>query len=166
MEKSVPERLVDAGLAQLAELGAGGATVRAVESRAGVPHGSVRHHFGNLEGLRAGLVTGLLAVEMPVAETPEQAVARWLGPGRPIAQARYELILLAAREPSLRPAMLAARQQFVTQLAAVGVGLDAAESLVAMLDGLVLDALLRGRSNVDLTCWEAAVEAAKDRAAG
>lgn len=166
MEKTVPERLVDAGLAQLADLGAGGVTVRSVESRAGVPHGSVRHHFRNLEGLRAALVAGLLAIEMPVAETPEQAVARWLGPGRPIAQARYELMLLAAREPSLRPAMLAARQQFVARLSAFGIESGAAESLVAMLDGLVLDALMRGRNRLDLACWEAAVEAAKRRATG
>ena len=48
-------RLLDEALGLLGRLGAGGLTVRAVEGAAGMPHGSVRHHFGD----RAGMVGAL-----------------------------------------------------------------------------------------------------------
>jgi AcrR family transcriptional regulator len=160
MEKSAPERLVDAGLALLADQGAAGVTVRSVEGRAGVPHGSVRHHFGGLAGLRHALVDGLLAREAPRDEPAEEVLRRWLGPEAPIARARYELMLMASRDPDLRTKVLQGRQVFVDQLVTLGVAPDAAQSLVAMLDGLVLDALLRDAATVDLTLWRHALAAA------
>lgn len=50
---------------------------------------------------------------------------------------------MAARDPALRPALIRARDRFV---AAAGetVGPAAAPAVVAALDGLVLDALVRG----------------------
>jgi AcrR family transcriptional regulator len=153
----VPERLVDAGLALLAEEGAAGVTVRSVEGRAGVPHGSVRHHFGGLDGLRHALVDGLLAREAPRDEPVEGVVRRWLGPDAAIARARYELMLLASRDEALRTKVLQGRQVFVDQLVALGVAPVSARSLVAMLDGLVLDALLRDGTDVDLILWRQAL---------
>ncbi len=160
MEKPVPERLIDAGLALLADEGAAGVTVRSVEGRAGVPHGSVRHHFGGLEGLRHALVDGLLVREVPGDEPVEEVLRRWLGPDAPIVRARYELMLMASRDDGLRAKVLQGRQVFVDQLEAVGVATADARSLVAMLDGLVLDALLRGSREVDLTLWHQALASA------
>lgn len=160
MEKPVPERLIDAGLALLADEGAAGVTVRSVEGRAGVPHGSVRHHFGGLDGLRHALVDGLLAREVPRDEPVEDVVRRWLGPDVPIARARYELMLMGSRDEGLRATVLQGRQVFVDQLVGAGVAPPQARSLVAMLDGLVLDALLREASDVDLTLWQQALAAA------
>lgn len=57
----------------------------------------------------------------------------------------------------VRPTAWPARDD---QLVAAGVAADPAESLVAMLDGLVLDAILRGRPDVDLTLWQIALAAA------
>jgi AcrR family transcriptional regulator len=160
MEKPVPERLIDAGLALLADEGAAGVTVRSVEGRAGVPHGSVRHHFGGLDGLRHALVDGLLAREVPGDEPVEEVLRRWLGPDAPIVRARYELMLMASRDEGLRAKVLLGRQVFVDQLLAIGVPSTRARSLVAMLDGLVLDGLLRDADNVDLTLWQLALAAA------
>lgn len=157
MEKPAPERLIDAGLALLAGEGAAGVTVRSVEGRAGVPHGTVRHHFGGLDGLRHALVDGLLVREVSGDEPAGAVLRRWLGPDAPIARARYELMLMATRDRGLRTKVLQGRQVFVDQLVAIGAAPQAAQSLVAMLDGLVLDALLRGSSDVDLTLWEAAL---------
>ena len=120
MEKPAPERLIDAGLALLADEGAAGVTVRSVEGRAGVPHGSVRHHFGGLDGLRHALVDGLLAREVPGDEPVEEVLRRWLGPDAPIARARYELMLMASRDEGLRTKVLQGRQVFVDQLVAIG----------------------------------------------
>jgi hypothetical protein len=50
---------------------------------------------------------------------------------------------MAARDPSLRAPLVAARERFVA-LAAARVGPEAAATLVAALDGLVLDAFVRG----------------------
>lgn len=158
MEKRVPERLVDAAIGLLGSDGAGAVTVRAVEAAAGVPHGSVRHHFGSLAGLRLALVRGLLLAER--ADQPDASlpglVAWWTGAGAPIARARYEIMLMAMRDPALREVFVAARDDLVARLAATGVPATDAAALVAMLDGLVLDALLRG-TTPDLAPWQRAV---------
>ncbi len=144
MEKT-STRLLDAALGLLGRVGAAGLTLRAVEDAALVPHGSIRHHFGD----RAGLVTALFA---HLAERergpleglpPVAALEHLLGPGRILTLARYELFLMAARDPALRPALVSGRDLFVAA-AAEQVGRAAAPALVAALDGLVLDALVRG----------------------
>jgi AcrR family transcriptional regulator len=139
-----PDRLLDAALDLLGEGGAAGLTVRAVEKAAGLPHGSVRHHFGDRAGLVRALFGRLAQRESPAAAGgPVAAMQHWLGPGRGITLARYELFLLAARNPSLRAELVAERERFVA-LAAQQVGPDAAPAVVAAIDGLVLDALIRG----------------------
>lgn len=136
------ERLLDAGLALLGDEGSGGLTVRRVEQRAGVPHGSVRHHLGDRRGLLLALVEHAAAVEAPALDGGfAAALAHWTGPGRTVALARYELALLAARDPEVRRAYVAHRERFV---AAAGGDPDAARRAVAQADGLVLDALVRG----------------------
>jgi AcrR family transcriptional regulator len=151
MEKTSRTRLLDAALDVLGREGAGGLTVRAVEDVAALPHGSIRHHFGDRAGLIRALFDHLADRESPVARgdggNPTAAVAaalrHWLGPGRTVTLARYELFLMAARDPALRPPLVAARERFVA-LAAQRVGVQSAPAVVAALDGLVLDALVRG----------------------
>jgi AcrR family transcriptional regulator len=144
-------RLLDSALDLLGRSGAGGLTVRAVEDAATLPHGSVRHHFGSRDGLVRALFDHLADREPPItagdANNATKAVAaalrHWLGPGRTVTLARYELSLMAARDPALRPPLARARERFVA-LAARRVGHDTAPAVVAALDGLVLGALVRG----------------------
>ena len=166
MEKTTAQRLVDAALALLATQGSAAVTVRAVEGAAGVPHGSVRHHFRDLAGLRAAVVEALLAAERVgppdgtgAPPSVNELVDWWTGEGAPVATARYELMLVAAREEDLRDTFLRARDALVARVSALGVGRLDAEALVAMLDGLVLDALLRRRPP-SLTLWQRALAAA------
>lgn len=166
MEKNTAERLVAAALGILGESGSGAVTVRGVEEAAGVPHGSVRHHFGGVAGLWAAAVDALLAAEgvaPDTAELPtiEELVARWTGEGAPIATARYEVMLMATRDDGLQHVFLGARDALVARVAAAGTTSAHAEALVAMLDGLVLDALLRRRPP-DLTLWKAALVVARN----
>ncbi len=161
MEKGTSGRLVAAALAILAENGSGAVTVRAVEAAAGVPHGSVRHHFGGLDGLRTALVVALLAAEGlgPGTAGPpgvDDLVDWWTGDGAPIATARYEVMLMATRDDDLRRVFLEARDVLVERVAAAGAAPRDAEALVAMLDGLVLDALLRRRPP-SLEAWHEAM---------
>ena len=72
MEKSASARLIEAAYAVLAREGAKGATVRAIEAQAGVPHGSVRHHFGDRSGLILGLVDDLLARDRDCPNSPRR----------------------------------------------------------------------------------------------
>jgi len=145
-------RLLDSALDRLGRAGAEGLTVRAVEDAAGLPHGSVRHHFGDRAGLVRALFDHLADREGAAAaggDAPDPAAAlvgaieHWLGPGRDLTLARYELFLLAARDPDLRAPLVRARDRFVA-LAAQRVGAEAAPAVVAAIDGLVLDALVRG----------------------
>lgn len=146
MEKANRTSILDAALAVVGENGAGGLTVRAVEEAAGMPHGSVRYHFGDRAGLIRALFDHLAETESAGPETPDNPAAgieRLLGPGRMLTLARYELFLLAARDPTLRPPLVRARGRFIARLADQ-VGVERAPALVAALDGLVLDALVRG----------------------
>jgi len=144
MEKESRKRLMDAALELLGRSGAGSLTVRATEDGAGLPHGSVRHHFGDRAGIVAALFDHLAEREgEQVGGATLTALEHWLGPGRALTLARYELFLMAARDPTLRPPLIRARKRFITA-AAERVGATAAPALVAALDGLLLDELVRG----------------------
>ncbi len=145
MEKSASARLIEAAYAVLAREGAKGATVRAIEAQAGVPHGSVRHHFGDRSGLILGLVDDLLARDRDrLPEQPEATMARMLGSDRDLTIARYELFLMATRNETLRGRIVSARDELVALAGSAGASPRAARGLVAAVDGFILDGLLRG----------------------
>ena len=149
MERASRARLLDAALELLGRTGAASLTVRATEDAARLPHGSVRHHFADRAGMVAALFDHLAEREGgPVDGDITVALEHWLGPGRVLTLARYELFLMAAREPSLRAPLVRARDRFIAA-AAQRVGAAAAPALVAALDGLVLDALVRGGQDPD-----------------
>lgn len=135
---------MDRALEILGRSGSAALTVRATEDAARLPHGSVRHHFGDRAAMVAALFDDLAEKEGPPFDgEPGAALEHWLGPGRVLTMARYELFLMAARDPALRPSLVRARDRFV-DAAAESVGAAAAPAVVAALDGLVLDALIRG----------------------
>lgn len=149
VEKTSRTRLLEAALKLLGQTGAASLTVRAVEEAAGLPHGSVRHHFGDRSGLVAALFDHLAEREGgAVAGDAVDALMHWLGPGRILTLARYELFLMAARDPTLRGPLVRARDRFVAA-AAEQVGASAAPTVVAAVDGLLLDALIRGDHDRD-----------------
>lgn len=144
VEKDSRTRLLDGALELLGRSGSAGLTGRATEDAAGLPHGSVRHHFGDQAGMVAALFDHLAEREGgPFEEGAAAALEHWLGPGRTLTLARYELFLMAARDPGLRAPLIRARERFVA-MAAERVGRTAAPAVVAALDGLILDALVRG----------------------
>ena len=149
MEKDARTRLLDAALDLLGRSGAGGLTGRSTEDAAGLPHGSVRHHFGDQAGMVAALFDHLAEREGgPIEGDVAASLEQWLGAGRTLTLARYELFLMAARDPRLRAPLIRARDRFVAA-AAARVGPAAAPAVVAALDGLVLDALVRGEHDPD-----------------
>lgn len=146
------EQILCTGLQLLGTVGARQCSARAVENAAGLPHGSVRHHFGTQAGLLEALVDYLLEHDSPRPnEDLNSLISRWLTQDRVRTQARYELTLAALRAPVLREKMAGARDSHVAFLRAAGHQPAAARATVAMLDGLVLSALLYERATVDLT---------------
>ena len=102
MEKNSRVRMLDAALELLGSSGGASLTVRATEDAAGLPHGSVRHHFGGRPGMVAALFDRLAEREGLSAQgDAADALEHWLGPGRSLTLARYELFLMAARDSTL-----------------------------------------------------------------
>ncbi|WP_074853919.1 TetR/AcrR family transcriptional regulator [Gordonia westfalica] len=154
MEKSVGrstrETLLDTGLELIGTVGIRQASARAVEDASGVPHGSIRHHFGGQDGFLGALVEHVFVRDVPVdGESTHDVMARWLGAGRVRTRARYELMLMATRDEDMRVRMVAGRDRFVERLVDRGMLRTDARQLVAALDGLVLDALLRDSDGTD-----------------
>ncbi|MFC4604207.1 TetR/AcrR family transcriptional regulator [Rhodococcus kronopolitis] len=148
MVKSTREAILDAGLELLGRVGFRNWSVRGVEDEAGVPHGSARHHFANQRGLVSELVHHLLDGDLPrPGETPRQQIARWLGPESSRTRARYELIVASFHDAELAAELVLGRDRFVATLTERGMAPAEAAELVAALDGLVLDALLRRRAS-------------------
>lgn len=147
MEKSTRRRLLDAGVDLLGTVGARGSTVRAVELRADLPHGTLRHHFGDQARYLSALVDHVLAMDTPPAgESIEHTIRRWLTDQRTITRARYELALMGLRDPEIGRVMVAARETYLDRLVQAGAQRGTAQALVAAIDGLVLDGLMRGAS--------------------
>lgn len=145
-------------MAQLADEGMRGLTHRLVEQRAGQAQGSVKHHFGSLDGLIAAVVEHMVDVDLPLVLTPgagdpgdvpslvaqAQAVieAVWSRPD--LLRARMELYVHAARRPELQEIVARGRQRFVDRIAPSLPGPDAelaARFVAAAMDGLILDQL-------------------------
>ena len=151
MEKPAGDRLLNAGLRRLATHGARGATTRSIEDDAGVPHGTLRHHFGNQDGFLRALTEHLLRLEAaPAEEAPSATVTRWLTSGLETTRARYELTLMASRDPELAELVVSARDTYVQRLVDGGVEPSRARLVVAAMDGVVFDGLLRGDTGAPL----------------
>lgn len=144
MEKSTRECLLDAALELLGRVGFRHWSMRGVEDEAGAPHGTARHHFGNQRGLIVHMVRHLLEGDLPAPdESPRQQVMRWLGAEVGRTRARYELVVASFHDAELAAELVRGRDRLVGVLCERGLTYADAAELVAALDGMVLDALLR-----------------------
>lgn len=140
----------------IAELGTGRITHRSVAQRARVPLGATTYYFTDRADLvAAGLAEIAAAAEAEldrwarglrgsadVAGTLARLVRNYLG-DRDRALVEYDLYLAAARDASLRP--LAQRWlDGVIALLAPLLGAESAAEVVALLDGVMLQALVTG----------------------
>ena len=115
--------LLDAALQVIGTRGLREATHRAVETEAGVPHGSVTYYFGNREGLLAAAVERMRQLdETRVAAMAQQLVMAFATSGldavidavaeggvamvqetETVQRARYEMLLAGARDETIGP---------------------------------------------------------------
>lgn len=156
--------LADAAIALLGTSGAKGLTHRAVDAQAGLPEGSTsfycrtrqellalalqRHAQLDLQDLQADAAqlsqAGLTQARF--VETLLGRIADWASPAKlPRLAARFELILMASRDPALAATMARQRTHFVqvTELALRQLGSiharELAPGLVAVVDGILID---------------------------
>jgi DNA-binding transcriptional regulator YbjK len=164
-------RLLDTALALIDSEGMRGLTHRKLEDAAGLARGSARYHLGTYDEIVAAALEHVVARETRMIEAAMTRLGRdALAGGTPslpkmaaalvsalledpgTLRARYVLLLEASRRPSLRAEGQRWRAHFVdtTRSALAATGLDDPDTtavlLVAVLDGLTLDAVITSRT--------------------
>lgn len=161
------ERIIDAAIRIVELKGIGALSHRSVAAEAGVPLGSTTYHFAGLDDL-------LVAALERVCSGPRSAMKDWEealsgagtqggGDGRPLADVlagileeyahgasgrirlEYELYLAALRRPALQPVAAAWLDEMVGVLGRHTADAETARTLVALIDGLLLQLLLTDR---------------------
>ncbi len=151
------ELLLDAAMAVIARDGAGAVTHRAVAAQAGVPPATPVYYFGKVDDiLVAALTRAGRRYEQAVDDAADRvraggevvdelvaAVQRWdVRPGDTTMAAEYELYLLAARRPELAPVALGWADRLAALLVSDGTDPARARSVVALVEGVLLQSLL------------------------
>jgi DNA-binding transcriptional regulator YbjK len=179
--------IADAAIRLLAEHGARGLTHRAVDEAAGLPAGSTSYYcrkridllalavkrFTALEHRRlvdyAKALSGPMSVHK-IANVVAAQMLRWVRTqNRPMLTARLELFLTASREPELRAIVEKQRDSFeetmhkALMLAGAPEPAVASRALIALMEGMLLDALRTGSAVLNATELKATVRAILDR---
>ncbi len=153
------EELAEAACDLLAEEGFGAVSHRAVARRAGLPLASTTYYFASREELvaealaRLGerwLARGRVRADAPGASTAERAVGAVAGTDvRDELVTFYERYVQAARTPAYAEVVRGWTAEVTALVAATlergGEDPGAARRVVALVDGLLLAALLEGR---------------------
>lgn len=94
------------------------------------------------------MVAHLVAIDTPaIGESINEQVGRWLGSESNLTRARYELIVASFHDDDLAAELVAARDRLIVVLADRGLSTVEAHQAAVALDGLVLDSMLRRRSD-------------------
>ncbi|GAB2956552.1 TetR/AcrR family transcriptional regulator [Streptomyces heilongjiangensis] len=151
------QRIIDAAIRVVGEKGIAGLSHRSVAAEADVPLGSTTYHFKTLDDLmvaalrqaNAGYARTVLArgaLQDPEADLAAELAAlggEWLAGDRSGLEVEYELYLAALRRPALRPVAAEWAEGFADCLA-LRTDPATARALVALIDGICLQALLTG----------------------
>ncbi|MEV0279787.1 TetR family transcriptional regulator [Streptomyces sp. NPDC050610] len=154
------QRIVDAAIRVVSEHGIDGLSHRSVAAAADVPLGSTTYHFATLDDL-------LIAALRQVNSDPASFLASWehyLESGQSLVDGlvrlledcaatddrshvrlEYDLYLAALRRDRLQPIAAACLDEMVELLARYTKDDATARTLVALIDGLLLQLLLTGR---------------------
>ena len=145
--------LIEAALQVVARDGAGAVTHASVAAAAGLPRSAVSHHFASIEDLlAAALSSGTEQLAAAVPRPDAEGGLAWFAtalvdyfeadPGR--VAAGYELYLLAARRPHLRPAVARWTDLLAELAARHTTDPDAARVWATTVDGYFLQHLAHG----------------------
>ncbi|WP_436496055.1 TetR/AcrR family transcriptional regulator [Actinokineospora sp. HUAS TT18] len=157
--------LADAAIDVVGEEGLRGLTHRAVDTRAGLPSGTCSYHFSTRRALIAAVLDRIAALDRAdidqmlagrdlepsvVVEAATAVLAIWLGSARVRSRARFLLML----DPQSTRLVESTRAELAAGFHALATAFagDAERGglLVALVDGLVVDELIRGEVPVDV----------------
>lgn len=157
--------IADAAIDVLGRDGLRALTHRAVDTRAGLPQGTCSYHHRTRRSLlaaalnriaeldraditaeldRADMTADMVSEEPALLDTAVAVLGRWLGPGRVRSRARLVLMLDAEARRDLGAEAGRLAGDFVAGATATTGDARQARLLVALLDGLVADDLIRG----------------------
>ncbi|MFD9794519.1 TetR/AcrR family transcriptional regulator [Streptomyces sp. NPDC059070] len=150
-------RIIDAAIRVVGERGIAGLSHRSAAAEADVPLGSTTYHFATLDELLVAALRqanegfaavlrdrgALAAPGVDVAAELARLMGEWIAGDRARAELEYELYLAALRRPALRP-VAAEWTEGVAELLAPHTDPVTARGLVALMDGICLQALLTG----------------------
>jgi AcrR family transcriptional regulator len=144
--------LADAAIDVLGRDGLRALTHRAVDTRAGLPQGTCSYHHRTRRSLLAAALNRIADLDradmVSTETTPVDAavvvLGRWLGPGRVRSRARLVLMLDAEARRDLGDEAGRLAGGFVAGATAAVGDAHRGRLLVALLDGLVADDLIRG----------------------
>lgn len=147
--------IADAAIDVLGRDGLRALTHRAVDARAGLPQGTCSYHHRTRRSLLAAALNRIADLDRADMIDPGpgpgdvvgRAVAvlgRWLGPGRTRTRARLVLMLDAEARRDLGDEAARLAGEFVAGATSTLGDAGKARLLVALLDGVVADDLIRG----------------------
>jgi TetR/AcrR family transcriptional regulator, regulator of biofilm formation and stress response len=145
--------LIEAALQVVARDGAAAVTHASVAAAAGLGRSAVSHHFASIDDLlAAALRSGTEQLAAAVARLDDGAAVGWFTTAlvdlfeadRGRVAAGYELYLLAARQPALRPAVARWTDLLAELAARHTTDPDAARAWAAGVDGYFLAHLAHG----------------------
>ncbi|MDX3231007.1 TetR/AcrR family transcriptional regulator [Streptomyces sp. ME19-01-6] len=153
------QRIIDAAVAVVRERGIAGLSHRAVAAAADVPLGSTTYHFATLDDLLVAALRQINAewladVErwaegVDPAAAPADELARWLEEllrgERARLELEYELYFAALRHEGARPIAAECLDEMARTLTRFLPDAATARAVVALIDGLTLQALLTDR---------------------
>lgn len=160
--------LADAAIEVIGEHGLRGLTHRAVELHAGLPPGTCSYHFPSRRALLAAVLDriaeldradierhshGLLGPDMNrevLIDGATTTLAHWLGPARTRSRARLLLQLDPPSRQLTATTIETVTADFVALTATVTGDVERAGLIIALIDGLILDELIRGVTPVDV----------------
>jgi DNA-binding transcriptional regulator YbjK len=157
--------IADAAIDVLGRDGLRALTHRAVDTRAGLPQGTCSYHHRTRRSLLAAVLRRIAdldradiaaagarnasaaaapAVGPPAVDRAVAVLRQWLGPGRIRTRARLVLMLDAEARRDLGPEADRLAGEFVEGATAALGSAERARLMVALLDGLTADELVRG----------------------
>jgi len=139
--------LADAAIHVVGEDGLRALTHRAVDTRAGLPQGTCSYHYPSRRALLAATLERIAVLDRAEVEHgPDLAavLAHWLGAARTRTRARLILLLDPEARADLTEVADRLVSGFLDQATEVLGDRRRARLLVALLDGLALDDLVRG----------------------
>lgn len=169
----VRRSLIEAAVSLLAQEGMRGLTHRKIEESAGVSQGTVKYHFGTLDGIVQAVLKYMVRVESANVMQVSAAVIRkaqeegaipaelWAEASQTYSAlmqqpeyslARFELVLHVARHPELQTIMREARDEVVRTTAESLPGANpeaSARMVLALMDGILLHQLSAREPLVD-----------------